>query len=252
MRVRKKFSILMMDDSGRVRRFRMRTRLFILGLALCFVIFPITAALGVWFAYEFWTESRELKLINHELEQKYTQAHAKAERLGNLEVLLRKLNPVDAEQIMHNLAGARAVKNSNALAGDDPEPQTEPSGQDDASSAIVGKAITVVNNGRISMEKVVAKVAPGHKVRISLDLLNPDQKKTIAGKINCTFLSAKGQNIPLVISPEMSDFKINRMKRVVIVSTLPENVGTTNASIIVEVAMEGDETVYRNAFPILR
>lgn len=236
-----KISLLVMRDNGEVRSMRMRLS-WLVTLCVISAIMPFIAAAGIWFSIDLWANTSQLQDDNQRLTREGQEAKAKADRLGNLEKLLQRN------------AATETVVVSNINRSEDAKPA--PAEEESALAAQDGPGhseFPAINTGYVTVDNINARVQPGSKLRISLDLRNPDTRKTLSGEVLCTLVTAAGESIPLQFRPqEAGDFRITRLKRAVLVSVLPPQTNFTNAQVLIEVKNDSGELVYRNIFPVER
>ena len=236
-----KISLLVMRDNGAARRLRMRRSVLIV-LLVFMVVSPFVAAAGIWFGVDVWLRHKNLLRESQRMEQEYQEAKATAARLRNLEKLLVYRDAAETAQLMQNLQRG----------GADPVDASAASGAEGADGPGHSE-FPAINTGFISVDNVSVRLLPGNKLRISLDLNNPDSRKTIAGKVSCTMTTAGGDVVPLEVAPPSAgDFRISRLKRAVLAAALPAGVDAANAQTVIEVRSEGGEIEYRNVFPVAR
>lgn len=236
-----KINLLVMRDNGEVRSVRMRLSVLIV-LCVISVIMPFVAAAGIWFSIDLWKNNTNLTQENSRLTREGQEAKAKADRLGNLEKLLQRNTTTEAV----------VVSNVNRPATG----KTAPVEEETAASMQEGPGhseFPAINTGYITVDNINARQQPGNKLRISLDLRNPDTRNTLSGEVAATLATAAGESIPLQFRPQdAGDFRITRLKRAVLISVLPPQTNFTNAQVVIEVKNDSGELVYRNVFPVER
>lgn len=236
-----KINLLVMRDNGEVRSVRMRLSLLVT-LCVASIIMPFVAVAGIWLSVDLWRNTSSLQDENRRLTREGQEAKAKADRLGNLEKLLQR-NATTETVVVSNVNRSETPKPAPV------EEETAPATQDGPGHS----EFPAINTGYITLENINARVQPGSKLRISLDLRNPDTRKTLSGEVACTLVSAAGESTPLQFRPQdAGDFRITRLKRAVLLSVLPPQTNFTNAQVVIEVKNDSGELVYRNVFPVER
>lgn len=233
-----------MHDDGKSRRFRISTSLYRILWGLC-ILLPVITACALWGAAYLWRENVVLNANTARLDLAMHEAKSTAEKLTNLQKLLEQ-GERSQGPVLQNLArqSAKEAPPSPQNVGEDPDPTESGPGHGD---------FPAVDTKAVSVENVNARLVRAGKIRINLDLRNPDPKRSIAGHVRCTFIADSGEVIQLPLSAEQSDYKITRFKRAVFQPTLPPTItDTTNARIIIEVFVDEDTLVYRNLFPLER
>lgn len=234
-----------MHDDGKTRRWRMSLSLYRL-LWVLFIMAPLLTAGAVWQAVLLWQENTALTTNAARLELAMHEAKSTADRLSNLENLLAQ-EELARGPVLQNLArqSAKAAPTSPQPTDEEADPTDSGPGHGD---------FPAVDTKVVSVENVTARLVRAGKIRINLDLRNPDPKRAIAGHVRCSFISDSGETVPMALAAEQADFKITRFKRAVFQPAVPATVAdTTNARIIIEVYLDGEDTlVYRNLFPLER
>lgn len=243
---RKKISIMFMYDDGGTRRYRISIGLYRF-LWVLVTVLPLLAGGAAWLAVHLWQENARLTANTSRLELAMYEAVNTAEKLTNLRALLEQEDTAVTGPVLQNLA-RQSSKDS---------PQLQPkvgNEEADATEAGPGHAdFPVVDANVVNVENVNARLLSTGKIRINLDLRNPDPKRNITGHVRCLFIADSGETFPLPLTQEQADFKINRFKRAVFQPPVPPAVtDTTNSRIIVEVYTDTDTLIYRNIFQVER
>ncbi len=237
-----------MRDNGPRRSFRVRRGRFFLLMAF-FACLPLVCGGLGWQTWRLWRENTELRESVLRFESDYQAAQATAERLENLEVLLREEGVPGRELVLRKLASAEQAETAAPAA----EGETAPPAED---AAAMGEGpgheeFPAIDSGYVKVGNVQARALRGGKLRIALDLRNTDSQKLASGTVRATLVTADGQKRPLSFDPDdVGDFRISRFKRSVMVARLPEHLSMVNAQIILEVKGQEQSVVYRNIFAV--
>lgn len=244
----RKLSLLILRDNGAGWRCRMRAGLLAALLALA-VLMPLLAGAGGWLAWTLWRENRLLSADAARLEKEWMAARATAERLSNLEILLQRADAGEAGAVLQNMARRTAQSAPAAGRPGENAPEPTPTTQEGPGHG----EFPVVDTKLVAVDNADARLMGNRKLRVALDLRNPDSKRPVTGSLRVTLITADGETLPLQVSEESGDFRISRFKRAVLLSSLPPGiVNTTNAMIVLEVLEEGGKLAYRNIFPVQR
>lgn len=239
-----KISLLIMRDNGAARRLRMRRSLLI-SLFVFLGVSPFVAAASIWFSADLWSRYQTLLRQTGNMEQEYREAKAIAARLSNLEKLLQYRDAAEEAQILQNLQRSGAADAAEVASA-------PPMGADSGDGPGHGEFPTI-NTGFVSVENVSVRLLSGNKLRISLDISNPDSRKSISGKVSCVLTTAGGDTVPLETTPPAAgDFRISRLKRTVLAATLPPGVDAANAQTVIEVRSDGGGLEFRNVYPVAK
>lgn len=243
MKPPEKISLLIMRDSGETRRFRLR-RSWLRTMCILCCLMPLLAVGSLWFAVDTWFMYRDLHTRHSHLEQNFHRVQAQATRLSHLEVLLQRRDTAETAILARNLSLAPHAN---------PIPVQDPPLGPEGESGPGHLEFPVINTGFVTLENTQVRVIPGNKLRISMDLVNGNPPRTISGKVSCVLTTAGGDILPLEVMPSSArDFRITRLKRMVLVLPLPSETNPDNAQVILEIRNDKAEMVYRNIFPVAR
>lgn len=237
-----RISLLLLRDNGASRRFRMRRRLFVLLVVLCLCM-PFALGGSVWFGLTLWFRHEALQQQYQTLERQYQEALATATRLGNLEGLLQQRDVAEQAVLARRLAGTAESSNGGLV--------EEPTAG--AAEGPGHSEFPIISTGFIAVDNVHIRLLQGNRLRVTLNLRNPEPNRAITGSVGCTLVTAGGENVPVHFQPaDAGDFRISRLKKAVLMATLPSSVSAANAQAIIEVKSEKGEVGYRNVFPVAR
>lgn len=230
-----------MRDNGPRRSFHMQRSNFVL-LFFFFACLPFVTILLSTQCWMLWQENRTLKEAYERFEDDYRAAETRAERLENLEELLKEENLSAREVLARQLVGV--PDRAEAGASEIQVEQAEGPGHED---------FPALNTGRVVVDNVQARVLRGNALRIGLDLRNPDNEPLLSGQVDATLLTADGDRTGLVFSPaEVGSFRISKFKRTVMTAQVPRGTNLENAQVMVEVRDQAGKPIYRNIFAIQR
>lgn len=246
MRYREKLNIVLMRDNGPRSSYRLKRSNFIL-LALFLGCMPFVAAFFVAQSYILWQENINLRDSLERFETDYQHAEARAERLENLEDLLKLENVQGKELVIRQIAGAGEKEESREekAAGEENAPEmTEGPGHEE---------FPAVDTGRVLVGNVQARARPGNSLWIGLDLRNPENEPLLSGEVSVILVTADGGRHPLELAPaDVGTFRIARFKRTVMNAQAPRDLSLVNAQIILEVKEQDGKPIYSNIFAIQR
>lgn len=246
MRYREKLTIVIMRDNGPRRSFTLRRSNFFL-LLVFFACLPFLCLLLTTQTWLLWQENIKLRESMERSETDFQELASRAERLEQLEELLNEANVQPRQIIARQLA-------SSSL----PDPGPEEPAQADADKGENGEGpgheeFPAVDTGRVKVSNVVARSLRGNRLRIALDLRNPDNEPLLGGEVKAILITANGERTKLDFVPkETAYFRISRFKRTVITAPLPRNANLTNAQILLEVLDQDDKQIYSNVFAVQR
>lgn len=248
-----RLSLILMSDDGARRTFRVRRARFY-GLIICLLCFPLLAAFLGWRAVQLWRENAALNAEQARLERELLAAEATAERLENLEVLLREDGMEGRRLLALRLAGR---EESGGSAGDVNAQDDEKEREQALKQPNEGPGHTefpAVATDMVKVLNVRARALGNGRLRISLDLRNTERQKVVSGEVRATLITADGQQHEVQFEPEdVGDFRISRFKRAVMLSHLPRSVGRLeNSQVIIEVLKSDGQLLFRNIFAVER
>lgn len=247
-----RLSLILMSDDGARRTFRVRRARFY-GLIICLCCFPLLAAILAWWAVDLWRENAALNAEQARLERELLEAEATAERLENLEVLLREDGMEGRRLLTLRLAGREAGPDAAGEGNADEEKEREQALKQPNEGP--GHAeFPAVATDMVKVLNVRARSLGNGRLRISLDLRNTDRQKVVSGEVRAILITADGQQHEVQFDPEdVGDFRISRFKRAVMLSHLPRSVGRLeNSQVIIEVLKSDGELLFRNIFAVER
>lgn len=250
MKYQERLCIIFMRDNGPRRSFRVRRGRFFLLMAF-FACLPLVCGGLGWQAWRLWQENTALRESVLRFESDYQTAQATAERLENLEELLREEGVQGRELVLRKLASAEQAETPPPAAGGEIAPVPAPEGAAAMGEGPGHEEFPAIDTGYVKVGNVQARALRGSKLRIALDLRNTDNQKLASGTVQAAVVTADGQKRPLSFDPDgVGDFRISRFKRSVMVARLPEHLSMVNAQIILEVKSQDQSVVYRNIFAV--
>lgn len=258
MRYKEQLCIIFMRDNGPRRSFRVHRSRFCAALVF-FACLPLLAGALGWGVWRLWQENALLRENVLRFESDYQEAQATAERLENLEELLREDGVPGRELVLRKLASADqaqrlplAVPESGARAADSAD-DAEDAARRDMGEGPGHDEFPAVDTGYVKVDNVQARALRDRKLRIALDLRNTDNQKIASGTVLGTLITADGAKRELGFEQEdVGNFRISRFKRTVMVARLPGQISLVNAQVILEVRTQDNTVVYRNIFAVER
>lgn len=249
MRYREKLNIVLMRDNGPRSSYRLRRSNFILLLAF-FGCLPFLVILLLTHSWMLWQENVRLRNSMERFESDYQLAETRAERLENLEEMLKEENVQARELTLRRIATA-GQKRENA---EEKEPGQE--AMETPPELVEGpghEEFPALDTGRVLVSNVQARARSGNNLRIGLDLRNPDSEPLLSGTVEAILLTANGERRPLEFVPaDVGTFRITRFKRTVMNAAVPHEFSLVNAQIILEVKDQDEKPIYRNIFYVQR
>lgn len=241
MRYHERLNIIFMRDNGPRHSIRLRRSFMYLAI-LFFTSMPFLCFLLGLQCWRLWEENVELRANVSRFETDYQSAVARAERLENLEELLREENVPAREIVLKNLAVTE--KKETNISDQEMPPTIMPEGPGH-------EEFPAIDTERVKVSNVQARIIKGGNLRLGLDLANQDNGKLLSGTVRATLAASNGENYPLVFQPEdVGNFRINRFKRTVMTAKLPPGGNPVNSEIILEVTDDGGAIIYRNIFAV--
>jgi len=235
----KKLSIIVMDDTGKTRRYRCQTWLV---QALCglILILPIVTALVIWLSVEAWQATHLWQQEKISLEQALNKSTMQLQSLKHLQALLSsKSQP----SLIKQAAPASTKKTQK------PKPKEVAK----VSKKVVKKTIEAykkpIRDIRFRLDNVQVRLANKNRLRIKVDLFNADSSKILSGTLTFSLLYPDGAIQTL--KTEDSTFRIRRYKKVLDSTLLDKKAlqNITKCLLIAEIHMDGLLT-FRSYYPI--
>lgn len=234
-----------MRDNGPRHSLRLRRSRFYL-LLFFFLSLPFLCSLLAIQCWLLWEENGRLRASVERFEMDYQLAESRAERLENLEELLKEENISARELLVRQLAhnGKPPLAEESEQTGGDEAAFAEGPGHEEFAQ---------LDTGRVKIDNVQARAMRGNNLRIGMDLRNPENESLLAGDIAATLVTAEGEKKQLTFTPEdAGNFRINRFKRAVITAHAPRDANLVNASVILEVRDISGAMIYQNIFAVQR
>lgn len=258
MKYRENLSIILMRDNGPRRSYRVRRVRFVAALVLM-ACMPVMCVVLGWLSWTLWQQNVQLRDNVLRFESDYQVAQANAERLENLEELLREENIPGRELVLRRLGGGGAAAeapgegpSNGSSAATTEKPQKDAS--KDSARATEGPGhedFPAIDLDYVKVANVQVREIRGAKLRLALDLRNTDSQKILSGVVSGTLLTADGKTYPLRFDQEdVGNFRISRFKRAVMVAATEKQVSLTNAQVILEVRSQEDTVVFRNIYAV--
>lgn len=258
MKYKERLCIIFMRDNGPRRSFRVHRGSFYAALAF-FACLPLLALALGWQAWRLWQENAMLRENVLRFESDYQEAQATAERLENLEELLREDGVPGRELVLRKLASIEQAQRLPAAAPVRDVPATAPTDDaEDGARPLMDEGpghdeFPAIDADYVKVGNVQARALQDRKLRIALDLRNTDNQKIASGTVLGTLITADGAKSELGFEQEdVGNFRISRFKRTVMVARLPGQASLVNAQVILEVRTQDKRVVYRNIFAVER
>ena len=234
-------TLLFMRDGGQPLRFRMRFRRLCGICVLIALLFPL-AVITFRLAWKWHATIDELQMQVHLLEQERDRISVELVRLAHLKDFLEMPDNAARLALRMQQTGAKEAEQL-------PEMPLQEQALETPAREAAGVATPTVDMSLVGVENVQARLLPGYKMRIAMDLRNPQQKNHLIGHVVCAVKNTQGDIMPLEIAQDVAELRLNNFKRAVFVSTLPSAMRNTNISVLVEIHLEERGLVYRNEFP---
>ena len=259
MKYSENLSIILMRDNGPRRSYRVRRARFVAAMTIMACMPVLCAVLG-WLSWTLWQQNVQLRDNVLRFESDYQVAQANAERLENLEELLREENIPGRELVLRRLGNGGAAaeapgegpSNGSSTASTLEKSQKDTSKESARGSEGPGhEDFPAIDLDYVKVGNVQVREIRNGKVRLALDLRTTDSQKILSGVVSGTLLTADGKTYPLRFDQEdVGNFRISRFKRAVMVAATEKQVSLTNAQVILEVRSQEDTVVFRNIYAV--
>lgn len=259
MKYRENLSIILMRDNGPRRSYRVRRARFVAALVMM-AIMPVMCAVLGWLCWTLWLQNVQLRDNVLRFESDYQVAQANAERLENLEELLREENISGRELVLRRLGTGGAAAEApgegppvaaGSAAASDKQQKDQPKDAARATDGPGHEDFPAIDLDYVKVGNVQVREIRGGKLRLALDLRNTDSQKILSGVVSGTLLTADGKTYPLRFDQEdVGNFRISRFKRAVMVAATEKQISLTNAQVILEVRSQENAVVFRNIFAV--
>lgn len=251
LKYRENLSIILMRDNGPRRSYRVRRGRF-LAVLVAAACMPVACAVLAWLCWTLWQQNVQLRDNILRFESDYQAAEATAERLENLEELLREEGVPGRELVLRRLgAGGAAVEPAGEGAAQGAGAEQPPPEKAQTENGPGHAEFPVIDRDYVKVGNVQVREIRGGKLRLALDLRNSDSQKILSGVVSGILLTADGKTHDLRFDPEdVGNFRISRFKRAVMVASAEGSLNLTNAQVILEVRNQENTVVFRNIYAV--
>lgn len=232
-------TLMLMHDNGKSHTIRLRN-FFYKSICTLIILLPILLGLTITACYYLWNDNKILNANALHLQNETNKAIALSENLTIFKSLLAENHPINASIVQINQTEELALANKQNEENATLAEQVGPGHVE----------FPAVDTEEVAVENISARILNDGKIRISLDLRNPDPAKIVTGYVDCSFVDSLGVNHPLGIALNLKGFKINRFKRVVFLSNISPDILDENGNVLIEVFNREDKLMYRNVTPI--
>lgn len=225
-----KYSVLLMRDDARVRRFRL-SPLWLRLAVYSLILLAAAAAGGGYTGYTFWQQNSGLQAETASLQREIRELNMKLERLQNVEKILNSNDPEELQALLGNVTIEPA------------QPAKPPIDL----SALLHKVDMQV----VKVDNISARAGNGRSVRLQFDLNNLATDRTLSGEVSVTLLGRQGQTRPVrAANPEDLSYSISRYKKVRANLTVPDSMALNEVyALIISIDSNG-KTVFRDTVPV--
>ena len=196
-----KYSVLIMRDDTKVRRYRVSPSSLRMLLIVFFCVL-LVATCGIFTSFSLWEKNSDLTTERRTMQKELRDLKVYVERLENIEQILQSNDPEELQALFSSMSVAASTEM--------PPPV-------DLTSILhsVDANLVVVSN--LKLQK-----ATGGNLRLSLKLDNKNAKGTVRGAIALSFITREGKVVAIDASEKDMNFSINRFKRIVTTFSIPE------------------------------
>ncbi|MGE4299256.1 MAG: hypothetical protein AB7E47_14660 [Desulfovibrionaceae bacterium] len=237
---RDKYSVLLMRDDTRVKRFRF-SPLWLKLMLYCFLLLAVAAAGGGYAGFTFWKSNSLLRNELQSLERELRETRLDLERLQNVEKILKSNDPEELQSLFGSITVHPEGDNASQAAPPPPP------------SINLAKLFKRVDNGEARLDNIILKDDGDGTLKLSFDINNTNQNKALSGNVKLVFLTADGQSHAIDAKEADLSFLIQRYKKIVTSFVIPA--GLTQKDIfglrMTIITSEGD-IIFSDTFQIAR
>jgi len=231
-----KYSVLFMRDDDQVRRLRLNPIWFKIFIYILLFIL-ICAVGGVYATYALWQRNLDLTAERNQLEREAQEVQVRLERLQNVEKILQANDPAELQALLGPIAPvvvpadpatppAASEPEANATAAPVTPAETTPAETPPAETPVVEpqaprESIDLVallpniDKKKVSIDDFALTTVDKNRLNLRFMLTNFASEQTlVAGKIQISLLTKKGEVIPLDIRDDSLLFQIPRFKAI--------------------------------------
>lgn len=224
-----KYSVLIMRDDTKVRRYRVSPSSLRILLIVFFCVL-LVATCGIFTSFSLWEKNSELTSERRTMQKELRDLKVYVERLENIEQILQSNDPEELQALFSSMSVAASTEM--------PPPV-------DLASILQSVDANVVVVSNLKLQK-----ATGGNLRLSLKLDNKNAKGTVRGAIALSFITREGKVVAIDASKKDMDFSINRFKRIVTTFSIPEAILLQDAYALQLNINSNKTTLLQKIYPI--
>ena len=217
---------MVMRDDEKVRRFHLNPSWLKAALSI-FVLMVVIAFLGLYFAHHYWNKSKTLITANEELEQELQKTGKELESVKGERDFYMANDPDKFEALLNTDAhmgnATQAGDNSTESAAAAVVEGTAEGNRTEAVSVTgLSDILAAIDTGQLQVEEFTLRKNGEKNFRIDFNLVNMDQAKALAGKVEVKALASDGRLVDMVVNnPRELTFQIQRFKTITIQLSTP-------------------------------
>lgn len=255
----KKYSVILMRDDDHVRRYRMSSIWFKIGIFAFIFLFFLSAG-GIYLGLNYWNKSRDLSRTNAALEEEIQSKDVELERLRNMErmVLAHQEDPIltapNATAANATNAGVNATAETNATTT-----QENATAQANATPPVAAPQYeyispsvltTVLDEGETSISELTLQdTDAGYAIHFMVS--NEKSRGSLTGLVSLKLIAKNGTLHPIDASKEALDFTIQRFKTINIDFEIPQAIEKDEIyGLLVKVTNKAGDLIYSKAYPL--
>ncbi|MFV0423866.1 hypothetical protein [Oleidesulfovibrio sp.] len=226
-----KYSVLLMRDDSKVRRFRLSPVWLRLGI-YSLILLATMAAGGGYAGYTFWQQNEVLKAEQNTLQRDVRELNMKLERLQNVDKILNSNDPEELQALLGNVTIEQAPP---------PKPTID-------LSALLHK----VDVQMVKVDNISARAVNKRSLTLQFDLNNLATDRTLSGEVEVSVLSKQGLTKPAkATNPDDLGYAINRYKKVRANLTIPDSMPIEDVYALIVSINSNDKTIFRDTVPLV-
>lgn len=224
------YSVIIMQDSAQVRRFRIR-KFWVLGAAGCAILITLTAVFGIVFGTTYGTKYAILYRERQETIKRMREAEIQAERLKNVQQILASYDQEEIATLINNCAVT--PRKAKVAAG------TE-----------LSDIFAPVDLNLINVSNMQARIN-GQSFQVICEINNLQATGAIVGEFRFALVTREGKILDIEDRPADAAFEIQKFKRVQTAFILPGSITRNDIfALRVKINNKSGSVVFSETYPL--
>lgn len=224
------YSVIVMRDSSKVRRFRIR-KFWVIGAAGCAILITLTAVFGIFFGATYGIKYAILFRERQDIIKRMREAEIQAERLKNVQQILASYNQEEIATLINNCA-------------------VSPRKTKVASGTELSDIFSSVNLNLINVSNLQARIT-GQSFQVACEINNLQAVGAMVGAFRFALVTREGKILDIEDRPSDVVFEIQKFKRVQTAFMLPGSITRNDIfALRVKINDKSGSVVFSETYPL--